>query len=179
MKFGEALNAMKDGKRVKLPSWGGYWAWEDGTIMMHCKDGLVLDIRESEDVNFTMRNVASEEWQIAGDNDIHIDPGKMSFGAAIYALKRGQKVARAGWNGKDQYIELASDITYRGPTRGGISAYHKDIGSQAICFVGTRGCQIGWLASQSDMLAEDWHVVPQPVPKEPAGDPDEYLRREA
>ena len=35
-------------------------------------------------------------------------------------------------------------------------AEHDAIGNQAIAFVGTSGVQMGWLASQADMLAEDW-----------------------
>ena len=34
-----------------------------------------------------------------------------------------------------------------------------DMGNKAIAFIGTRGIQIGWLASQSDLLAEDWYIV--------------------
>lgn len=36
----------------------------------------------------------------------------MNFGQAIDAIKRGHKAAREGWNGKNQYIELASNISY-------------------------------------------------------------------
>jgi hypothetical protein len=39
-----------------------------------------------------------------------------------------------------------------------INAYHRDIGNQAVAFVGTRGVQLGWLASQADMLANDWVI---------------------
>lgn len=82
----------------------------------------------------------------------------MDFGDAIRALKQGEKVAREGWNGKDQYIELARSITYINQALQIRKAHHEDVGSQAIAFVGTRGTQIGWLASQSDMLAEDWYI---------------------
>lgn len=37
-------------------------------------------------------------------------------------------------------------------------ANHDTIGNRAIAFVGTSGVQIGWLASQADMLSEDWYV---------------------
>lgn len=57
----------------------------------------------------------------------------LPFGLAIEAAKMGKKIARAGWNGKNQYGALA--------------------------FVGTSGVQLGWLASQADMLAEDWMIV--------------------
>ena len=84
----------------------------------------------------------------------------MSFGLAIEAAKMGKKIARAGWNGKNQYVELGHDFSYMAP--GDIPVrpvQHLDIGSQALVFVGTRGRQVGWLASQSDMLADDWRIV--------------------
>ena len=81
-----------------------------------------------------------------------------SFGWAIERLKAGERLTRRGWNGKRQYIELASCISYRNPRGQVINANHDAIGSNAIAFVGTSGTQIGWLASQSDMLAEDWEL---------------------
>lgn len=81
-----------------------------------------------------------------------------SFGWAIERLKAGERLTRRGWNGKRQYIELASCISYRNPRGQVINVKHDAIGSNAIAFVGTSGTQIGWLASQSDMLAEDWEL---------------------
>lgn len=81
-----------------------------------------------------------------------------SFGWAIERLKAGERLTRRGWNGKRQYIELASCISYRNPRGQIINTNHDAIGSNAIAFVGTSGTQIGWLASQSDMLAEDWEI---------------------
>ena len=83
----------------------------------------------------------------------------MNFGKAIILLKEGKKLQREGWNGKNQYIELAKEINYLAPSGWKTGVVHEDIGSQAIVFVGTRGRQIGWLASQADMLAEDWRVA--------------------
>lgn len=61
-----------------------------------------------------------------------------------------------GWNGKKQYIQLASGISYKAPTGEIINCEHDAIGNMAIAFVGSSGVQMGWLASQADMLAEDW-----------------------
>ena len=36
---------------------------------------------------------------------------------------------------------------------------HKDMGNKALAFVGTSGVQLGWLASQADMLSEDWQTI--------------------
>ena len=50
MRFDKAFKIMKQGSKVKLPSWGGYWFWskEKQTIIMHTKDGEELDIRETQ-----------------------------------------------------------------------------------------------------------------------------------
>lgn len=79
-----------------------------------------------------------------------------TFSDAIKYLKLGKKVARKGWNGKKQYIQLASAISYKTADSIIVNCVHADIGNKAIAFVGTSGVQMGWLASQADMLAEDW-----------------------
>jgi hypothetical protein len=83
----------------------------------------------------------------------------MNFGEAIIAMKEGKQVQRSGWNGKNQYIELASNISYVNAKGETVNANHDAIGNQAVAFVGTSGVQLGWLASQSDMLANDWKIV--------------------
>lgn len=83
----------------------------------------------------------------------------MNFGKAIEEMKAGKKVARQGWNGKGQYIELASNISYVNADGNIVNCEHDAIGNKAIAFVGTSGVQMGWLASQADMLAEDWQIV--------------------
>ena len=83
----------------------------------------------------------------------------MNFGLAIEAAKKGKKIARAGWNGKKQYVELATGISYTNNAGEVVNAEHAAIGNKALAFVGTSGVQMGWLASQADMLAEDWYIV--------------------
>ena len=83
----------------------------------------------------------------------------MSFGLAIEAAKMGKKIARAGWNGKNQYVELASCISYTNAAGETINCNYEAIGNKALAFVGTSGVQMGWLASQADMLADDWMIV--------------------
>jgi hypothetical protein len=83
----------------------------------------------------------------------------MNFGKALEALKDGKKVARKGWNGKEQFIELATNVSYVNPQGNIINVNHEQMGNKAIAFVGTSGVQLGWLASQADMLSEDWQIV--------------------
>lgn len=83
----------------------------------------------------------------------------MNFGEAIVLLKQGKRLSRSGWNGKKQYIELATNISYKNASGEIINVNHETMGNKAIAFVGTSGVQLGWLASQSDMLSEDWELL--------------------
>ena len=168
MKFDEALKKMKEGEKVKLPSWGGYWYWdaEKETVMIQCRPqdgdaGELLDIRETQRVEYTLSNVLSDEWIVADNENCPVLGGEATFdfGAAVKYMKRGMKVARKGWNGKKQYIQLATAISYKTADGAIVNCDHDAIGNKAVAFVGTSGVQMGWLASQADMLAEDWVFV--------------------
>lgn len=156
MKFADAFEIMKTGCHVKRPAWRGYWEYDsDGDrIMMHCGDGRVLELRETDDLSFTLGNILSDDWLIV----LGTSRTRLTFGDALKYLKKGLKVAREGWNGKNQYIQLACDISYTIADEI-VNCNHDAIGNRAIAFVGTSGVQMGWLASQADMLAEDWYIV--------------------
>ena len=160
MKFERAFKFMQAGEKIKLPSWGGYWYWDDEkkTVIMHTKDGKEMDIRETERVIYTLSNIFDDGWVLADEENCPELGGVATFGfdEAVKYLKRGFKVKRKGWNGKKQYIQLATGISYKDASGDIINCEHDAIGNMAIAFVGTSGVQMGWLASQADMLAEDW-----------------------
>lgn len=87
----------------------------------------------------------------------------MTFGFALEALKRGFKVARKGWNGKNMWLLYVPGSPNIRPVAGtpysnaGITA-DIDIGAHIDMFTAQGTMQPGWLASQSDMLAEDWTI---------------------
>lgn len=90
----------------------------------------------------------------------------MNFGETLQALKDGKKVARHGWNGKNMWIILVEGSTFDKDFKlRPDSAYSKHVTLPLTirphldmkCADGTM--QPGWLASQSDMLADDWYVV--------------------
>lgn len=85
----------------------------------------------------------------------------MDFGKAIEAVKDGKRASRMGWNGKSQYIELATCVSYKNAVGEVVNVNHDALGNNAIAFVGTSGVQLGWLASQADMLADDWQILPE------------------
>lgn len=80
----------------------------------------------------------------------------MDFGDALRALKRGLRVARAGWNGKGMWLVLVVPETTRHVSVAGTFDVQACIGMKTA----DDKMQPGWLASQSDMLATDWRVVP-------------------
>lgn len=163
MEFKKALELMKQGMKMKLPSWAGYWYWDDEkeTIIMHTKENKELDIRKTDRVEYTALNICSDDWVLADESNCPELGGIAAFGfdEAIKYLKRGHKLKRKGWNGKEQYIELASNVSFKSPKGDIYNVDHIDMGNQAIAFHGTSGIQLGWLASQSDMLSEDWTFV--------------------
>lgn len=96
----------------------------------------------------------------------------MNFGQAIEAAKRGIKVSRNGWNGKDMFVVLMPELklpphSSQEPGAKVNDRTAKHIGDDTplhslpyfAMFTAQKKWQPGWLASQSDMLAEDWFIV--------------------
>ncbi len=90
----------------------------------------------------------------------------MTFGMAIEAMKRGKKVARRGWNGKGMYLWLlpATDVKREWCRDQRLIEAMGDrdtlpcLGSIRM-FTATKEVLTGWLASQTDMLSDDWVIV--------------------
>lgn len=86
----------------------------------------------------------------------------MSFGLAVEAVKKGKKIARAGWNGKGMFLFLVPGSTFkvnRAPLLG-IYPEGTEINYHAHIDMKTAdGTIVPWLASQTDVLADDWIVV--------------------
>lgn len=149
-------------------------ALEKGDVL-----GIVLMIHMPTGETETIQNPNVEEKikYIAGayDDDLHHKNNaeiyieeyglvrvedEMDFGSAIMNVKAGHRVARKGWNGKEMYVFLATDPEFH--TEADISEFEKN-GVQVSDFLVLRTAQgtlqPGWLATQSDILAEDWYVV--------------------
>ncbi len=93
----------------------------------------------------------------------------MTFGLAIEALKTGQRVARAGWNGKGMWLSLSGHHERKIPANAFWSQNNREYadqqGGEATVLpsitmkTATGEILMGWLASQTDMLADDWCVI--------------------
>lgn len=101
----------------------------------------------------------------------------MNFGQAIEAMKEGKRVSRAGWNGKGMWVALTPGSVFPAHhERDGHAAKHRadelrasSLGDgtehqiELLPHIDMRAADgamvVGWLASQTDMLAEDWEVL--------------------
>ena len=90
-------------------------------------------------------------------NEAYKKSGEMNFGHALELIKRGEKVARKGWNGKGMFLFIAAGKEFESENLGDKLP---EIINDVICMKTAQNTLcIGWLASQTDMLAEDWKIV--------------------
>lgn len=86
----------------------------------------------------------------------------MNFSQALEALKQGEKVTRNGWNGKDMFLFLVPGSTFlvnRPPLLGIYEEGHRIDYQPHIDMKTVDETVVPWLASQSDLLADDWFIV--------------------
>lgn len=82
----------------------------------------------------------------------------MDFGEAVQAMKEGKLVSRSGWNGKNMHIYLEEGRML--PLCGGaFRKQDRQYDPVIVMFTAQGTHQPGWLASQADILADDWGVV--------------------
>ena len=85
-----------------------------------------------------------------------------NFGWALRMLKQGYKVARTGWNGKGMFLYLVpgSSFTVNRAPLLGIYPEGTEINYRSHIDMKTAdGSCVPWVASQTDILADDWEVV--------------------
>lgn len=92
--------------------------------------------------------------------------GEMSFSEALTAMKQGYSMARKGWNGKGMYLYLVPENRYAPTTPAGhaIAKNHEDGLVPYGAYIAMKTAQnnvVPWLASQTDVLADDWEVLPE------------------
>lgn len=86
----------------------------------------------------------------------------MTFGDAVEALKAGQKVARAGWNGKGMFVYYVPAASY--PVQTGAAKSFFGEGSLVpynayMAIKNVNDAVSTWVPSVNDVLAEDWGIV--------------------
>lgn len=171
MKFNEVEKSLKEGKKIKLASWkNAYWYYdqENGVIMNHFEEDGSQDVPTSalfpRDILWVMGN----DWEIVGEETAAVPAGTYSFGDAINSLKAGKKVARKGWNGKGMFLVLCpgSEVPADHMRVKPVKKFYQQEGRTSVIIAphidlkAADGTYVtGWLASQTDMLADDWFTV--------------------
>ena len=91
----------------------------------------------------------------------------LTFGQAIEALKQGKKVARAGWNGKGMFLFLVPGSTFKVNRAPLLGIYPEGTEVNYCSHINMKTADdkvVPWLASQTDVLAEDWDIVENLIP---------------
>lgn len=84
---------------------------------------------------------------------------KFEFGDALIALKQGKKVARSGWNGKGMWIELQIPDENSKMTLPYLFLNYPSTPASETAPLNHINARVPWLASQTDILADDWIVL--------------------
>ncbi len=126
----------------------GYTSWSP----KHVFEKAYSPVREFEPgIAIMFLNTESRNWRYAFNGENTGENG-MSFGAALEALKNGYKVQRAGWNGKGMWLMYVDGKT--GVLPKGANSLLPWIGMKTV-----DDKFVPWLASQTDMLADDWIIM--------------------
>lgn len=171
MKFNEVEKSLKEGKKIKLASWkNAYWYYdqENGVIMNHFEEDGSTDVPTSalfpRDILWVMGN----DWEVVGEETAAVPADTYSFGDAINFLKAGKKVACKGWNGKGMFLVLCpgSEVPADHMRVKPVKKFYQQEGRTSVIIAphidlkAADGTYVtGWLASQTDMLADDWFTV--------------------
>lgn len=170
MTFAAVENALNEGKKIKLVAWkNAYWYRnQEGVVMNHFEDtSSEQDVPTSRLFPRDLMWVVKGDWEVVEENDQQVidSPAvpvpNFSFGVALDYIKEGKKVAREGWNGKGMFLFLADDIEFHTPADlSCVEDVKGDLTGQSIVLkTADDKFVVGWLASQTDMLADDWNIV--------------------
>lgn len=83
-----------------------------------------------------------------------MEPTFMDFSDALDCAKDGAKIARNGWNGKNIWVAVQRPDEHSKMTQPYLYIEYP-VGHPA----NPNGSRTPWLASQGDLMAEDWFIV--------------------
>lgn len=121
---------------------------------------------EHEQAPWSRQKMHGEAGEAGGNNieDVLPKTERLSFGDAVVALKEGLRVARAGWNGKGMFLYYVPENKYPASRNehGTMVGVFEDDMVPYGAYIAMKTAQnnvVPWLASQTDVLAEDWAIA--------------------
>lgn len=168
-----AWDMLKKGHAVRLPSWKGYWMWDNERqcIVLHTKDGKQIPFNEITDWVYTLNGMADMRWEVAEDASIvKLNVATMPFSDALRYIKQGAICGRKGLNDiYGVFIRPEDQLPYSiavkvksiddNVKRHILGAFEKMHFGRMISAVTCDGRIIGWNPTDDDLLANDWEVL--------------------
>lgn len=106
-------------------------------------------------ISWSPEQAFTDAYRLAGG-----DNQSLTFGDAVHFLKAGRRVSREGWNGKGMWLYYVPANSYPAQTAAARGEFGELVPYRAyIAMVTVDHDVVPWLASQSDVLAEDWRVI--------------------
>ena len=131
------------------------WTEEEAEILkqpFNVKDGYAVRYADGYE-SWSPKDVFEEAYRAING---------MNFGLAIEAAKKGAKITRRGWNGKGMFLYYVPEGRYPARTDAAKSIAAEDGKVDYGAYIAMKTVQgnvVPWLASQTDILAEDWEIV--------------------
>lgn len=123
---------------------------EQGYLIEYVDGGKPNDDRHAGYISWSPKDVFERSYKTPNLNS------NLTFGEALEHLKKGERVARQGWNGKGMWLNLINSNAYDV----GSKSMHGAMKLLPFIAMKTVGDElVPWLASQTDVLAEDWSVL--------------------
>jgi len=154
-------------KPMTRQEYNDYRGWELPADENGADEGYLVEYLDGGQTNHPGHD-GYISWSPAGVFDRAYRPvSGMTFGLAIEAMKKGHKVCRAGWNGKGMFTYLVKGRDVPRESLRNEAHFHyplnTDTGIKICDHIDMKAADgsivIGWLASHTDMLAEDWMIV--------------------
>lgn len=136
----------------------GSWSFELSGVGAHHNRGVQDADRALQRAVCALRVAQSSvgPWSFKANGqevELDVDPKGLDFSTALQLVKLSKRVRRTGWNGKGMWVRL---LRAQGAEADGLP-----LQDCIVMRTADGKMQPGWLASQNDMLAEDWELVPE------------------
>ena len=163
MNLGQAITLLKEGHEITRKEWNGK------NMYLVIAKFAPSNIKEtvSPVISLFTSSAIHPGWTpsqsdlFADDfiiyNNVNHNKFNLDFNIALQLVKQGFKLSRKGWNGKNQYIFKIDRSKFIDLSK----EYNKLRNNiwDAIGFMSTTGLQVGWIATSTDMLSNDWYIV--------------------
>lgn len=159
----QALVAMQQGNKVKLPEWSGYWHIPEGKRPQNpvAAEDLMSVVQVFTKNGDTLDTPWFDKYQ--GRDDYEITEGNLGYDFAVLALKNGKFVTRAGWGGKNIYVGTHFPKPDSKMNR---RYFYITVMPRQSTQFGENMDEVNrspYSPTQTDMLAEDWTIYTGPT----------------